>query len=1035
MEMINNRYTIYIYERYLDLKKSNKPELDNNDLWKIFEYYSCLKLSEEYKKPFYEYDDIDPTFKELNKMSRNDTGIDLSDLDKTIVQCKLRKNTLTWKECSTFFGSQVIFNKELNEPIVRWKHLIITRNNDCILSENLLERKELFIDRPYIKQELIKFCENLIINPPKYPVINNSFNIRDYQQESINMITQNKKNVIINLPTGTGKNSVIIYSFQEKKKYLILVPRIILMEQLKDEIIKHKPKLKTKIQLIGDSNNEFNDNKLITICVFNSVSIVESHCNIFEKIYIDEAHHINKPEIYCYEDEIIIEEIEEEKDNNSEDITEDENDEYNEENIEEITDDIEDELVNVKNYTQIIKSLVKYNNNVYLSATIDKTDEFEYYSKDIRDMIEKGYLCDYTIHIPIFSEDPNNMKICEHLLKNYRNIIIYCNSQKEGKEINKLINELQNNSSMYIDCKTPKKKRNDIINKYKEGHIAFLVNVRILVEGFDAPITKGVCFLHLSNNKTTLIQIIGRCLRLHPTKTIANIILPFSSKEDEKNICNFLKVMAKNDNRIKRLFENKQLGGYISIDIVEESEDINDAIEFKYNMVYDSMGVLKNGEEIWMKRLDEVKKYIDENDKRPTIKTKNGRWINTQNQTYKSKENIMKNEIIYNIWTQFKIEYKQYFISNEEKWNEKLREVKKYIDENNKRPSGKDKNKEIKILGSWIHNQLQNYRLKEQIIKNPEIYNKWTEFITSEKYKIYFMSNEEVWNDKLREVKKYIDENNKRPSGKDKTNEIKILGRWIQTQYTNYKEKAQIMKNLEIYNKWTEFIMSEKYKKHFMSNEEVWNDKLEELKKYIDKHNKISLFSNKDTKIIYNWISTQQQNYKLKEHLMKNPDIYNKWTEFITSEKYKKHFISNEEEWNEKLDELKKYIDKYNKTPIQSGKETLGKWLSHQLQNYKLKEQIMKKPEIYNIWTQFIISEKYKIYFMSYEEDWNEKLEDVKKYIDENNKRPQQKEILGKWLSHQQANYKSKQCIMKNLEIYNIWTEFITSEKYKKYFV
>jgi hypothetical protein len=86
------------------IKRSNKIEFDNNDLWKIFEYYSCIKLSEEYKKPFYEYDDIEPTFKELNKMSRNDTGIDCSDLDNTIVQCKLRKNTLTWKECSTFLA-------------------------------------------------------------------------------------------------------------------------------------------------------------------------------------------------------------------------------------------------------------------------------------------------------------------------------------------------------------------------------------------------------------------------------------------------------------------------------------------------------------------------------------------------------------------------------------------------------------------------------------------------------------------------------------------------------------------------------------------------------------------------------------------------------------------------------------------------------------------------------------------------------------------------------------------------------------------
>ena len=66
MDIINN-YNINIYERYKDLKKSNKPGLDNFDLCKIFEYYTCNKLSQEYQKPFYEYNDIDPNFKELNK--------------------------------------------------------------------------------------------------------------------------------------------------------------------------------------------------------------------------------------------------------------------------------------------------------------------------------------------------------------------------------------------------------------------------------------------------------------------------------------------------------------------------------------------------------------------------------------------------------------------------------------------------------------------------------------------------------------------------------------------------------------------------------------------------------------------------------------------------------------------------------------------------------------------------------------------------------------------------------------------------------
>ena len=54
----NNIYKNNIYERYKNLKNSNKIEFDNNDLWKIFEYYSCIKLTEEYRKQFYEYNDM-----------------------------------------------------------------------------------------------------------------------------------------------------------------------------------------------------------------------------------------------------------------------------------------------------------------------------------------------------------------------------------------------------------------------------------------------------------------------------------------------------------------------------------------------------------------------------------------------------------------------------------------------------------------------------------------------------------------------------------------------------------------------------------------------------------------------------------------------------------------------------------------------------------------------------------------------------------------------------------------------------------------
>jgi superfamily II DNA or RNA helicase len=171
-----------------------------------------------------------------------------------------------------------------------------------------------------------------------------------------------------------------------------------------------------------------------------------------------------------------------------------------------------------------------------LSATIDEIEEFEYYKKDIREMIDNGYLCDYSIHIPIFSDDPTSTNVCQHLLNNYRSIIVYCDTKREGRSINEIFNKLRKNSSAYIDCDTSKKQRYDIIQKYKKGNLPFLVNVRVLVEGFNAPITNGVCFMHLPSSRTTLIQIIGRALRLHPDKIFANIILPFSSNEDEHNI-------------------------------------------------------------------------------------------------------------------------------------------------------------------------------------------------------------------------------------------------------------------------------------------------------------------------------------------------------------------------------------------------------------------------------------------------------------------------------------------------------------------
>ena len=244
-------------------------------------------------------------------------------------------------------------------------------------------------------------------------------------------------------------------------------------------------------------------------------------------------------------------------------------------------------------------------------------------------------------------------------------------------------------------------------------------------------------------------------------------------------------------------------------------------------------------------------------------------------------------------------------------------------------------------------------------MKNEIIYNKWTEFINHENYKQYFISNEDIWDNNFNKVIQYIDTYNKRPSSEDKDKQINSLGKWVLSQIKNYKKKEDIMKNEIIYNKWDDFIHSEKYSDYFESNENKWINMLNDLKKYIDDNNKIPSYKN--DKILYNWQSNQKDNYKKKSDIMQDEFIYNKWTEFISDKKYRTYFLSYKDKWVDMFNMFKIYIDTHNKKPSARDKNneinSLGKWVLSQNRNYKKKIDTMKDENIRILW------EEYKQYF------------------------------------------------------------------------
>ena len=163
----------------------------------------------------------------------------------------------------------------------------------------------------------------------------------------------------------------------------------------------------------------------------------------------------------------------------------------------------------------------------------------------------------------------------------------------------------------------------------------------------------------------------------------------------------------------------------------------------------------------------------------------------------------MKIESIYNKWTEFTNKYNEYFRTPEEQWYITVEKVEKFIIKNGHKPMRYAKDTEENFMGIWIMRQQKNYKKKQRVMKNINIYNKWTEFI--DKYIKHFRTNEERWYIMFENVEKFIATHNYKPSKRSKNDQEKVMGGWITDQQVNYKKKRKSMKNANIYNKWTEF--------------------------------------------------------------------------------------------------------------------------------------------------------------------------------------------------------------------------------------
>jgi superfamily II DNA or RNA helicase len=207
----------------------------------------------------------------------------------------------------------------------------------------------------------------------------------------------------------------------------------------------------------------------------------------------------------------------------------------------------------------------------------------------------------------------------------------------------------------------------------------------------------------------------------------------------------------------------------------------------------------------WYENFEEADKLLSKGEK-PHHRALLRSWINNQQKNYKKKNQSMKDQKKYDLWTQFLEKHKEHFLKCDFKlkWYEDFEEADKLLSDGEK-PSSKKSG-----LGMWIRTQNANHTNKNFTMKDQKKYDLWTQFLKKHKEHFLKCDFKLKWYENFEEAYKLLS-NGEKPLSKTQ------LGTWIKTQNANHKNKIFSMKDQKKYDLWTDFLLENK--EHFPNYE------------------------------------------------------------------------------------------------------------------------------------------------------------------------------------------------------------------------
>ncbi len=207
------------------------------------------------------------------------------------------------------------------------------------------------------------------------------------------------------------------------------------------------------------------------------------------------------------------------------------------------------------------------------------------------------------------------------------------------------------------------------------------------------------------------------------------------------------------------------------------------------------------------------------------------------------------------------------------------------------------------------------------------------------------------WEENFKDVKKYVEENDKYPVQNHDDENITFLGRWVSVQRKKYKQK-----NLSDYR--IECLKSLRGWEWEVDYEKRWKDILKKVKRYVKKHKDFPDYSaGGEEGKLGRWVQTQNQRYKNNNLVEQRVEALEKISGWCWG-------MSLEERWQFNFDKLKKYVNRNGSFPpycIKGEGYTLRVWISTQKESYKndkLSDSKVKKLEKIDCWSWILVKEE-----------------------------------------------------------------------------